>query len=466
MSRNISTPSTRDQVTLDIDLKDKDGNNLSGNLSMSITDLDVIQQNSNQENIKTHLLLNSDLRGKIENPGYFFEKENDPKRRFLLDVVMLTNGWRRFTWNELLYKSPSKNNHKLEDGIYISGRTTALRQKGKKIPAATRLTFYGSLTQLKKQSDQNGTFKYGPFVFHDTLPTILEARVKNFKNSEKNNRHVSIFLQNEFYKYPKVNRESLLKSSSNNQDRISNFINTSQAISKIDAEYMESARILDEVVIIGHKKSFDEKRNELLDERTDYGFPTRRLDLNDLENAESLSLSDILNQLPGVSVFNDSISIRNGGVPSIYLDGMQIEMSNIAHITGGEIEFIDLLIGADAAFFSNSGNGVVAIHSKVGSNLLSKNVKRKPGIIDFTSIGFYSAREFYSPDHSNDFEEVLKQDLRTTLHWEPKITLNDSMNKAEVKFFTSDSRSSYAIKIEGITSTGIPVYHMSTFDVD
>lgn len=464
--KNISTPTTREQVALKIDLKDKEGNNLSGNLSMSITDLDVIEQNSKQENIKTHLLLNSDLRGKIENPGYFFEKENDPKRRFLLDVVMLTHGWRRFTWNELLYNRYKKGNYNTENGIYISGHTSKLKQKGNNISAATRLTFYGSLTQIEKQSDKNGTFKFGPFVFNDTLPTILEARVNTFKNKEKNNRDVSIFLQNEFYSYPKVNRESAISSGFNNQDRISNFINQSQAISKIDSEYMESARLLDEVIVTAHKKSEKDKRNELLNERADYGFPTRRLDLNDFEDAASLTLSDLLNQLPGVSVFNDSISIRNGGVPTIYLDGMRVEMSDIMQITGGEIEFIDILIGADAAFYSNSGNGVVAIHSKDGSNILSKNVKRKPGIIDFTSIGFYSAREFYSPDHSNDFEEVLKQDLRTTLHWEPKITLNDSINKAEVKFFTSDTRSRYVIKIEGITNTGIPVHHESTFDVE
>ncbi len=466
VSKNISTPTTRDQIALKIDLKDKEGNNLSGNLSMSITDLDVIQLNSSQENIKTHLLLNSDLRGKIENPGYFFEKENDPKRRFLLDVVMLTHGWRRFTWNELLYDTNKKGNYKAENGIYISGRTSKLKQKGNNISAATRLTFYGSLTQLKKQSEKNGTFKYGPFVFHDTLPTILEARVNRFKSAEKNNRNVSIFLENEYYKFPEVSRNSLLKTRFNDDEKLTNFIYQSQTISKIDSEFLKNARLLDEVVVIAHKKSDEEKRNELLNERTDYGFPTRRLDLNDLEGAESFTLSELLNQLPGVSVFNDSISIRNGGVPSVYLDGMQIEMSDISYITGGDIEFIDVLLGADAAFFSNSGNGVVAIHSRVGSNIRSRNVKRKPGIIDFTSIGFYTAREFYSPDHLSDFDEVLKQDIRTTLHWEPKITLTDSTSKANVSFFTSDTRSRYAIKIEGITDSGIPVYHVSTFEVE
>ena len=465
VNKNVNFPKTREKVTLQIDLKDKNENQLSGNLSMAITDLDVIPQNTNEENIKTHLLLNSDLRGHVAKPGYFFEKENDSKRRFLLDVVMLTHGWRRFTWNELLYNSTKKDIYKAENGLYVSGRTTALKQKGNNISAATRLTFYGSLTQLEKQSDSNGRFTYGPFVFHDTLPTIIEARIDKFKSDAKNSRNVSIFLEKEYYKYPKVTRDSTLNSSLSDDKKITNFIDRSLSKSKIDAEFNENARLLDEVVIIAHKKSEKEKRNELLDERTDYGFPTRRLDMKDLENAGTLSLSQIMNQIPGVTYFNDTIRIRNS-VPEVYLDGMRIEMTDIVNVFGNDIEFIDVLLGADAAFFSNSGNGVVAIHSRVGANIRSRNVKRKPGIIDFTSIGFYTAREFYSPDHSNEFDEVLKQDIRTTLHWEPKITLTDLEDKAEVSFYTSDSRSRYSIKIEGVTDSGIPVYHLSTFEVE
>lgn len=467
VTKNIDLPKTRDQITLEIDLKDEKGNNVSGNLSMSITDMNVVEQNSNRENIKTYLLLNSDLRGQIENPGYFFEKENDPKRRFLLDLVMLTHGWRRFTWNELIYNNTTtKDKYKAEKGLYISGYTTPLKQDGNRIAAETRLTFYGSLIQQKQRSKANGAFNYGPFVFHDTLPTILEARTHDFLNKDKKNRNVSIFLDNKNFIHPKITRNSVLKPNIDDTEKVTNFMNQSQSIAKIDGEYMENARLLDEVVIIAHKKSEKENRNEILNERTDYGSPSRRLDLSDMENADDLTITELLEMLPGVTVFNDTISIKTLGTPRLYLDKMPVEFSEISTVTGSEVEFIDLLRGADASFFSQSGNGVIIIHSKVGTNIRSRNVKRNPGIIDFTSIGFYTAREFYSPDHLNDFEEVLKQDVRNTLHWEPKITISDSINKANISFFTSDTRSKYAIEIEGITNSGIPVYHVSTFIVE
>lgn len=80
LSIEKTLPTTREKISFDLDLNDREGNQLTGNLSLSITDIDAIEHNTTFENIKTYLLLNSDLRGSIENPGYFFEKGNDYKR--------------------------------------------------------------------------------------------------------------------------------------------------------------------------------------------------------------------------------------------------------------------------------------------------------------------------------------------------------------------------------------------------
>ena len=93
---------------------------------MTVRDMNAYPITDDSENIKTWLLLNSDLRGKVKNPRYFFEKPNDKKRNYLLDLTMLTNGWRRFTWQKLLYETKEKNKFKVESGLVISGKTPAL----------------------------------------------------------------------------------------------------------------------------------------------------------------------------------------------------------------------------------------------------------------------------------------------------------------------------------------------------
>ena len=464
---NKKTPTTRDQVSMWIDLKDKEGIHLYGNLSMSITDIDAVGQSTKNENIKTHILLNSDLRGHIENPGYFFEKENDVKRRYLLDLLMLTHGWRRFTWHDILYKSQAKNRFAPETGLFISGNTSALNGNKQPIQTATRITVMGSSPyQEKKQTDVKGMFNYGPFVFNDTLPILLEARVKDFNSDEdKKNRFVTIRLKNTNFGSPIVTRNAILKSNLQDTIKIASFLKQAKSKSQIEVEFAKSARVLDEIIITAQKKSEKEEREQELNKRTNYGYASRRLDMNDYENQGNLTILDLLNMLPGVTTSNNSVLIRNQ-IPAFYLDGFPVQIEDILFLTGNDVEFIDVLTGAEAGMFINSGNGVVAIYSRTGENLTIRNVKRKPGIIDFEAVGFYTAREFYAPDHLNGFDEAMKADIRTTLHWEPKIILEKNKKSGEVSFFTSDTKSKYAIKIEGITNTGIPVYHVSTFEVD
>ena len=467
VSLDNEAPNTRNRVSMRINLKDLKGTNLSANLSMSITDIDAIQQSTKTENIKTHLLLNSDLRGHIENPGYFFEKENDAKRRYILDLVMLTNGWRRFIWDDLLY-NPYKTSEKFppETGVYIKGRTTALTDTKEPISAATRLTLIGNeMFQEEKQSKLNGIFAYGPYVFNDTVPSLIEARIRDFKTEFTKNRDVNILLDEVENLSPKIIRENIIKSINPDETTFINYIKDSQKISEIDAEFLKDARRLDEVLILAKRRNEVAERTKLLNDNTYHGTPTHRLDLNNIIGGESQSIILLLNSLPGVIANQNGVSIRNGGMPRIQLNGFQVTFEDVLFMSGFEIEFIDVLSGANANFYSNSGNGVIAIYTKTG-NFSSQNVKRKPGIIDFKAIGFYTAREFYAPDHDKGFDELLKQDIRTTLHWEPKIVLTPDSTEANVSFFTSDSRSNYAIKIEGITDTGIPFYHLSTFEVD
>ncbi|WP_216067724.1 TonB-dependent receptor [Pseudotamlana agarivorans] len=465
LDTTAKTPNTKEKITLLLDLKDKNGNPVSGNLSLTVNDLDLVDKHSSNENIKTYLLLNSDLRGHIENPGYFFEKENDPKRRFLLDLVMFTHGWSRFTWNELLYQPKPKQNYAIENGIIISGQTFALKQKGKRISAATKLTLMGSIPhQETAQSNANGQFNFGPFVFYDSISTLVEARVKAFKSPYNKNRDVEIFLNNAIYPSPQVTGSNIIKPNSFNNSIVTNFVEQSKKISNYNLQFLNETQRLEEVTIIAKKRSEAEKREEALNERADNNSPTHRMDMNDVLNSEAFTIFNLLNRLPGVRAFNDSISIRNGGQPKILLDGMEVEVSDITFLRGSEVEFIDILTGTSAAMVSNSGNGVVAIYTKLGNgNLL--NVKRKPDIIDFYYPGFYTAREFYSPNHADSFNDFSKQDTRTTLFWQPKIVITKN-SKAEVSFFTSEVKTKYAIEIEGLTTEGVPVYNFSTFEVD
>ncbi|AUS04299.1 Plug domain-containing protein [Pseudotamlana carrageenivorans] len=463
-----NNPKTREKVAMQLSLKDKNGASLKGQISMSITDLDAIDQKTTDENIKTYLLLNSDIRGSIENPGYFFEKENDPRRRYELDLIMLTHGWRRFKWTDLLYEKSLKPKFSEEKGIYISGYTTALEGTKSRLASHTRMTFMGRIPYQENQKATSlGAFKYGPFVFNDSIKVLLEARVHDFKSEDLKNKKVSIYLDEPFYDSPKVVKEDVLKLILKDTTKISNFIKQAQTISTLDSIYLENATRLDEIVITAKKESEEAKRTAELNSRTNYGSATRRLDMANYKNQSHLTVFQLLRNIPGIITYGDSIYMRNKPVTRILVDDFPVDVLDVFNMTGDEVDFIDVLTGAQAASYSNVGVGVIAIYTKTGEFERNINIKNEPGIINFTTKGFYTAREYYAPNYEDDFTNLAKQDLRTTLHWEPTITFTDApINTKEISFFTSDTRSKYGIRIEGITETGIPIYYVTTLDVD
>ncbi|MCD7941835.1 MAG: hypothetical protein LUH50_18310, partial [Bacteroides intestinalis] len=87
---------SRSLIKTGIRVLDKEGIPLQGNFSMGVTDNFAVQANKSDDNIRSFLLINSDLKGNIKNPGYYMDTPS-PERERHLDQLMLTQGWRRFS---------------------------------------------------------------------------------------------------------------------------------------------------------------------------------------------------------------------------------------------------------------------------------------------------------------------------------------------------------------------------------
>ncbi|NIJ45523.1 hypothetical protein FHR24_001991 [Wenyingzhuangia heitensis] len=476
LTLNINAPEAsveaRKKITIQLDVKNTDNKSVAGNLSMAVRDLKAYPYNTRSGNIKSWLLLNSDLRGSVKNPGYFFEKENDLKRRYLLDLLLMTHGWRRFTWTDLLTKQDTITpKFKPETGLFIAGTTKQLKKPYQAFAAPTRLTFFTKniFQEPIRQSDTLGKFKFGPYVFFDSMPVIIESRMEDFKSTRRKSRNVVILVDKD-RSTPKIEKNVFFNKieKEDKELEVANFVKVTKYIKEEKFRYNKEVEKLNEITLIAKRKTEEQQRQEDMNNLTDYGEPMNgeRLDLlNDFNSPGSYTAFDIVSQMNGVFTTGDSIYLRRSSNPAkIVLDNLEIDGSFLQSINGDEISFIDVLQGSDAATFSNGGNGVIALYSNTG-NVGSRNIKRKPGIIDFQAEGFYTARKFYAPDHVNDFELLNKSDLRTTLHWEPIIRTNNN-GATEVSFYTSDIRSDYIIEVEGISDNGTPIHGIKTFNVE
>lgn len=89
-------------------------------LSIAVRDRATDEQTYDNGNILTEMLLCSELKGFVENPGYYFEK-NDSVHRRDLDLLMMVQGWRRYSWREMAGVEPFVFSALPEKGQTLAG---------------------------------------------------------------------------------------------------------------------------------------------------------------------------------------------------------------------------------------------------------------------------------------------------------------------------------------------------------
>ena len=158
---NKKTYSPREKVTINIDAKDNDGKPITGDFSVAVTDANQVLDTPNGENIATYLQLSADVKGKIEQPAYYFSEENKEANRHL-DILMMTQGWRRFKWNDVMNAELPKPTFGFERSLQLTGEIS--RQNGKPFEKPVSLTFILSLKDSTRLFGMGEASKVNVFV--------------------------------------------------------------------------------------------------------------------------------------------------------------------------------------------------------------------------------------------------------------------------------------------------------------
>ena len=99
------------------------------NSSISFSAMDAATMTNGKEgNMKTWMLLSSELSGYIDSPDYYFEAD-DVEHRRAADLLMMIQGWRRYDWQLMSGQKTLTKVEPNEDGLYLFG---LLRSRSKK----------------------------------------------------------------------------------------------------------------------------------------------------------------------------------------------------------------------------------------------------------------------------------------------------------------------------------------------
>ncbi|MDE5570591.1 MAG: hypothetical protein K2I86_00810, partial [Prevotella sp.] len=100
-------------------------------LSVSLCDAGAVEVDTVNANAVADLLLCSEIRGHIEQPNYYFENPT-PKTDAELDLLMLTQGWRRYDMDSIVNRRYPAIQYDIEESQSISGRVERTLNKNPK----------------------------------------------------------------------------------------------------------------------------------------------------------------------------------------------------------------------------------------------------------------------------------------------------------------------------------------------
>ena len=92
-----------------------------GSVSLTVRDDNMRDFLYDNGSILTEMLLASEIRGFVPNPGWYFERD-DEERRTALDLLMMTQGWRRFRWQDMAVRGAWELSQPAEQAPILRGR--------------------------------------------------------------------------------------------------------------------------------------------------------------------------------------------------------------------------------------------------------------------------------------------------------------------------------------------------------
>lgn len=92
----------RQAVNMQLSVRDNLGKPVKGRFSLAVCDENqLVFADDKQGHILASMLLEQEVRGEIEEPNFYFDRM-EPKSQQALDYLLMTQGWRRFQWKEIL----------------------------------------------------------------------------------------------------------------------------------------------------------------------------------------------------------------------------------------------------------------------------------------------------------------------------------------------------------------------------
>ncbi len=425
----------------------------STNMSVSITDASIVMPE--QQNIYSDFLLSNDIRGKVFNPAYYFSSDADSVAAHL-DLVMLSNGWRKFDWDKLRAGLlPVLNFPRETDFMKITGKVFGSTSAKLSSNLLLNLIIAGKDSSKKfvfVPVTRDGIFEDKSVFYYDTSRIFYSFNGDNKLTNITQVHFENGLLRQDFKKISFGNSFQQNWSDSMARAKLNYYLLEQEKLRKQMAE-----ATLQEVIVKSKVKSPIQLLEEKYVSGMFQGVDGTSFDLSN--DPSAMGAMDIISYLQGkvaglqISGTGASASVSwRGSTPDFFLNEISTQIDMIVTMPISDIAYIKAI---RPPFFGSPGGGsggAIAIYTKKGKSSRGGNENSKG--MEYTVLGGYSIfKEFYNPNYDKPTAN-FESDNRTTLYWNPFVLTNKRSPRIKIEFYNNDSSKKLQLVLEGINSNG------------
>ena len=439
----------RKKIDLEIATTDQLGKTVDANMSLAVYKLDSLDSGA-EGNLFSYLWLSADLKGHIESPAYYMRPASEELNQ-ATDNLMLTHGWSRYSWEDLLKNRTTGFEYAPEyEGHLIYGKVVD-RNSGlplRNIPVFISLP--GKKFELgSAESNQDGLICFDMKDFFGSDGIVIQPQHQQDSNCR-------IDILNPFYeKYaseklpdftlPRGGENALLSHSIATQ--VQNLYSSSALQQFRGPEYRDSAVF--------------------------YGKPDQQYYLDDYTRFNTME--EVMREY----IANVELRKRNGHFrlkvlnypyklffendPLVLFDGVPVnDLDKIIAFDPLKIKRIDVM---NREYFLGPlvAQGIVSYSTYQGD---LAGYPLDPSVLVLKYEGMQLKREFFAPVYDNlDQLESRLPDFRNLLFWSPEVNTSGP-GKKHISFFSSDIRGRFIAELQGITPAGAAAVGRVEFTVN
>lgn len=421
--------------------------------SLSVSVLPVgTKAYSPRNNLLSAFYIEPYIKGNLENGAYYFSRETGLRRRdYDLDLLLLTQGWSKYSWKNIFNHTPVEY-FQHEQGFDLTGKVNGRNEK-KENQLFVKSSGSGFFTIV--ELDNKGAFELEN-VFLREKDTIAFGLVRNGKGK--------VSKPGIYYRLSPQKKSGDIASPESlglkiKKPTIANAVEKQETFPE---KFLKDRVELSQIILESQMK---EQENPDIQHSGGF-FNTTVID-EDLASTYTYITDYIRTQgfvvkrgFTDVSILNRrKMSLRGYLAPAIFLDGMQLyDNSELLYLRTEEVKYISIN-KSGAGYGLDGSGGVIRITRKTNYGASGTRQTSSTSILE---NGFSPVKEFYAPKYVS-YDDAFFTEYGS-IGWFPDVRL-DKNAKTEIKVWNT-TQPELKLFVEGVTVDGGVISEIITIAVD